>query len=175
MRQNIVPRIFIGVLLLAAVFTAAPALADKPPWAGSDKAGKHGQKQERGQADYGKGHYESAPYYREDGSAVKGHYFGDRQRVVIRDYYAGQFRAGQCPPGLAKKHNGCVPPGQARQWAIGRTLPSDVVFYDLPPQVMVQLGAPLPGYRFVRVASDILMIAIGTGMVVDAIQDLDGM
>jgi hypothetical protein len=34
------------------------------------------------------------------------------------------------------------------------------------------IGLPPPGYRFVRVASDILMIAIGTGMVMDAIYDL---
>ena len=34
---------------------------------------------------------------------------------------------------------------------------------------------PLPGYRYVRVASDILMIAAGTGMVADAIEDLGRM
>ena len=27
-----------------------------------------------------------------------------------------------CPPGLAKKHNGCLPPGQAKKW-VGRSLP----------------------------------------------------
>lgn len=26
---------------------------------------------------------------------------------------------GNCPPGLAKKHNGCMPPGQARKLARG--------------------------------------------------------
>jgi len=26
---------------------------------------------------------------------------------------------GRCPPGLAKKHNGCMPPGQARKLARG--------------------------------------------------------
>jgi hypothetical protein len=40
------------------------------------------------------------------------------------------------------------------------------------PLVPVQIGVPPSGYRYVRVASDILMIAIGTGMVVDAIRDL---
>jgi hypothetical protein len=48
----------------------------------------------------------------------------------------------------------------------------DVIFHDLPPEVLVQLG-PVPSrHRFVRVASDILMIAVGTGMVVDAIEDI---
>lgn len=33
---------------------------------------------------------------------------------------------------------------------------------------------PPAGYRFVRVDSDILMLSIGTGLVVDAISDLLG-
>jgi len=32
------------------------------------------------------------------------------------DYYASR---GWCPPGLAKKHNGCMPPGQAKKARIG--------------------------------------------------------
>ena len=42
----------------------------------------------------------------------------------------------------------------------------------MPQPLVVQIGLPPPGYRYVRVAGDILMIAIGTSMVVDAIQDL---
>jgi Ni/Co efflux regulator RcnB len=102
-------------------------------------------------------------------------HFDDRHRVVVRDYYAGQFQAGRCPPGLAKKRNGCLPPGQAKKWEIGRPLPRDVIFHALPPRVVVELGAPPAGHRFVRVAADILLIAVGTGMVVDAIEDLGRM
>ena len=40
---------------------------------------------------------------------------------------------------------------------------------------MIRLGVPPAGYRYVRVASDILLISVGTSMVVDAIQDLGGM
>lgn len=36
----------------------------------------------------------------------------------------------------------------------------------------IRLGLPPAGYKYVRVASDILMIAVGTRMVVDAINDL---
>jgi hypothetical protein len=92
--------------------------------------------------------------------------------VIVRDYYAEQFRGGRCPPGLAKKHNGCMPPGQAKKWRVGQPLPRDVVYYEVPQPLVVQIGPPPPGYRYVRVASDILMIAIGTRMVADAIQDL---
>jgi hypothetical protein len=32
----------------------------------------------------------------------------------------GAAAYGGCPPGLAKKHNGCLPPGQARKLARGQ-------------------------------------------------------
>lgn len=54
-------------------------------------------------------------------------FHGD-QRVVIRDYYTTQFRSGRCPPGLARKHNGCVPPGHERVWVVGRPLPREVIY-----------------------------------------------
>jgi len=37
---------------------------------------------------------------------------------------------------------------------------------------LVLLVLPWAGYRYVRVASDILMISIGSGMVVDGIRNL---
>jgi len=36
----------------------------------------------------------------------------------------------------------------------------------------VRLGTPPAGYKYVRVAADILLIAVGTSMVIDAIEDL---
>jgi hypothetical protein len=37
---------------------------------------------------------------------------------------------------------------------------------------VAQIGVPPPGYRYVRVASDILLIAVGSSMVIDGMQDL---
>ena len=102
-------------------------------------------------------------------------YFKEEQRHVINNYYTEQYRHGHCPPGLVRKGNGCRPPGHARNWQVGRQLPREVIFYDIPPQVTVLLGPPPRHHRYVRVASDILLITIGTGMVVDAIQDLNNM
>jgi hypothetical protein len=96
---------------------------------------------------------------------------GDMNRAVIQDYYRSSMGGGKCPPGLAKKNNGCMPPGQAKKWKKGYRLPKDVVFYDLPPSLAVRVDVPA-GYRLVRVASDVLMIAVGTGMVIDALEDL---
>ena len=93
----------------------------------------------------------------------------------MRDYYVQEFQGGKCPPGLAKKNNGCMPPGQAKKWSMGYPLPRDVVYYDLPSQLVVRLGSPPSGHKYVRVASDILLIAVGTSMVVDAISDLGRM
>lgn len=95
---------------------------------------------------------------------------GDRGR--IRSYYGDQFRAGNCPPGLAKKNNGCLPPGQAKKWAVGRPLPRDLRYYDLPRDLRVRLRPPGDGYKYVRAGADVLLIAIGTLMVIDAVEDL---
>jgi hypothetical protein len=97
----------------------------------------------------------------------------DRDRNAINSYYRTQYAAGNCPPGLAKKGNGCLPPGQAKRvWAIGQPLPGGIVYYPLPPVLLGQLS-PLPaGYQYVRVANDILLMAIGTRMITAAIADL---
>ncbi|HCI15130.1 MAG TPA: hypothetical protein DFK12_14620 [Gallionellaceae bacterium] len=154
-------------LAFAAMLASGTALADKPSWAGGDKSGKQEQKQESRQE------HGDAP--RDKGGMTVSIHFGEQQRTVVQDYFAGQFRAGRCPPGLAKKRNGCMPPGQAKKWAMGRPLPRDVIFYDLPPRLVVQLGTPPAGHRYVRVAADILLIAVGTAMVVDAIEDIENM
>ena len=47
-----------------------------------------------------------------------------RDRTTVYTYYRTEFGAGRCPPGLAKKGNGCLPPGQARKlWVVGQPLP----------------------------------------------------
>jgi hypothetical protein len=98
--------------------------------------------------------------------------FNDGDRRTIYDYYGDVARHGKCPPGLAKKHNGCLPPGQAKKWAIGRPLPRDVIFYPVPGDLLIRIAPPPAGYKYVRVASDLLLIAAGTGMVAAAIEDL---
>jgi Ni/Co efflux regulator RcnB len=162
----------IVLMLLTGLLLSAPALAEKPDHAGKGKD-KHGQKQEKraqpkGGADRDHDHHHGGS----DVNVSLNMYFGDRQRTVIRDYYATEFRSGHCPPGLAKKRNGCLPPGVAKNWRVGQRLPSDVVYYELPPRVVIELGTPPAGYKYVRVAKDILLIAVGTSMVMDAIEDL---
>ncbi len=164
-------------LMLAATLATSPAMAEKPSWAGGGKADKGDSKGRDDRGD-GKGREDRGDGKGRDERSERGGkriaHFEERHRVALREYYGERFRAGRCPPGLAKKHNGCLPPGQARKWQIGYRLPSDVIYYNVPQQLVVQFGQPPSGYRYVRVASDILLMAIGTGMIVDAIQDLGG-
>lgn len=173
--RTTVQRKFALALIMVGLFAASPVFADKPGWAGGDKPGKHNQEWRQPaprSADKGRDDHGPQGGDRRD-VRVKG-YFNDHQRGVARDYYVESYRSGRCPPGLAKKHNGCLPPGQAKKWTVGRPMPREVVYYDLPPRVVVSLGVPPAGHRYVRVATDILLIAVGTGIVVDAIQDLNG-
>ena len=158
-------------LLLVGVLATAFAMAEKPDGAGN-KDGKAEKHQKQGKKDKKDKYDKGKPVVVE---VHQGRYFQDNQRTVVRTYYIEQYRVGRCPPGLAKKNNGCMPPGQARKWAVGQPLPREVVYYSVPAPVVVQLGAPPSGHRYVRVATDILLIAIGTGMVVDAINDLGRM
>jgi Ni/Co efflux regulator RcnB len=165
MRKN-----FVLFLVIVAIFgVAGLAQAEKPSWAGGGKGEKQEQKKKSGG---GKGQ-DAGKASGHQGDDVKANiFFGDQQRDVIRNYYSREYRSGHCPPGLAKKNNGCMPPGQAKKWQVGRPLPHDVAYYELPADIVVQMGIPPAGHRFVRVSSDILLMAVGTGMIVDAIQDL---
>jgi Ni/Co efflux regulator RcnB len=161
---------------LTLSLAAAPALADKPAWAGGGKNGDaaygdKGKGNKGGKKDDHDSHHGNGG----DVNISIGAYFGGTQRQVVHDYYGSQFKSGKCPPGLAKKNNGCMPPGQAKKWRMGYPLPGDLTYYAVPAALIGRLGPPPAGHKYVRVASDILLIAIGTSMVVDAIEDLGGL
>ena len=180
-------------MLVAGIFVANPAFAEKPEW--KDNGGGHGKSQKTQEVN----RKQSQEVNKKQSPAKETHrvqtqnvqtkhvqtsqtydpriniYFGDHHRDVIRQYYSDSYHSGHCPPGLAKKNNGCQPPGQAKKWRYGHPLPSDVIYYDLPSQVVISLGIPPEGQKYVRVASDILLIAVGTGLVLDAIQDLNNL
>lgn len=189
----------VALVTVASALLAGTAWAEKPEWAGhgrpdkpekhKDKGrdprrewagddrrahrpsrGEHGHQGDQGRDRWRSGQARPAP--RAD--VGHGRYFNERHRTVVRDYYEPQWRAGKCPPGLAKKNNGCMPPGQAKKWRVGQRLPAGVAYYPVPQPVVVQLGMPPAGYQYVRVASDILLIATGTRMVMDGISGFMG-
>lgn len=143
------------VLGLALALVAGPASAEKPEHAGQGK-GK------------GKEKHDAGPSHDHDG----GHGFSSSQHSSYYDWYHDEY-GGNCPPGLAKKHNGCLPPGQAKKrYRVGYPLPHGVVIAPLPSALVIRLGPPPSGYRYGFLDGDVVKLAIGTALVVDAIEGL---
>ena len=136
--------------------------------------GKHAEKQEK---------HEDKAQRKADKNADKqmrkdiqhGAYFNDQQRVVVREYYVQHYGPGKkCPPGLAKKNNGCMPPGQARNWAVGQPIPRGVTVYSVPQPVIVQLPPAPYGYRYARIGGDIVLVQQQNNIIIDIITGLLG-
>ena len=157
-------RIVGSFLVTAALSLALPALAQDNP--GHGRGGPPGKGQGQGQ---GPGQRAGGPAPPGSATAV----VPDRDRATIVGYYQAQFHAGNCPPALAKKNNGCLPPGQAKKlWSLGQPLPASVVYAALPGVLLGQLGAPPVGYEYIRIANDILLMATGTRLIAAAVADL---
>ena len=99
--------------------------------------------------------------------------FTAEQRGAAQGWYGETYGRGNCPPGLAKKNNGCLPPGQARKrYAVGQPLATGVTYKPIPPELSVRIGKPPDGYLYVTLDGDLLKLAVGTLLVVDAIDGL---
>lgn len=92
---------------------------------------------------------------------------GSDDRVMISRYMRSHYQKN-CPPGLAKKNNGCMPPGQAKKYVIGGILP-DGIWTDLPYGLLDVLGPAPRGYRYVQVDKDVLLINEATKKILDAV------
>jgi hypothetical protein len=159
--RNIAACAVLGIALLVA-----PIAWGKPDHGDKGK-GNHGNSQ---------GHGASSSGDDDDQGGHGGHGggFSDAQRGSYGDWYHDNYRDG-CPPGLAKKHNGCMPPGQAKKrYVIGHPLPYGVVLAPCPPALAIVLGPPPHGYRYGILDGDVVKLAVGTALVVDAIQGLAG-
>ena len=170
-----------AVLAIACVFAAGASLADDDH--GHGKGNKHGDKhaekaerkadkQERKADKEERKADKKAAKHRHRDDVKVGQYFNDNQREAVRGYYVRQYGDGRrCPPGLAKKNNGCMPQGQVR-YTVGQPLPRTVTVYQVPQPVIVQLPVAPPGYRYVRVGNDILLVSPQSQLVVDVIAGL---
>jgi len=153
-----------GLGVIAA--TLALALATAAVAQGHGKG--QGQGQGQGRGDPG-GQAQPAPAPAPRGSASVSVTIGATDQGVIRQYYGQQATQGFCPPGLAKKNNGCMPPGQAKKWAVGQPLPGGVAYYPLPPALLGRLTPAPNGYLYVQVGSDVLLMGAATRMIVSAV------
>jgi hypothetical protein len=92
---------------------------------------------------------------------------GNHHRAVITNYYATGYSRGHCPPGLAKKNNGCLPPGHAKRFVVGQPLAHHVTYSALPSDLSVRLVAPA-GYTYIYLDGHVLLMALSTRLVVDS-------
>ncbi|MDB5890491.1 MAG: hypothetical protein JWP47_1322 [Polaromonas sp.] len=168
-------------IAIACVFIAGPSLAkndndnDEHNGKGHGKHGeKHHAKDERkAEKHYAKEQKKALKRQREE--IRQGAYFNDQQRVLARTYYVQTYGDGnKCPPGLARRNNGCMLPGQARTWAVGQPIPRGVMLYQVPQPVIVQLPPAPYGYRYARIGGDIVLVQQQNNLIVDIIVGLLG-
>jgi Ni/Co efflux regulator RcnB len=176
--------------VVAAMFAASPVLADKgdkpDKHAGkqlekaekrAEKADKHAQKYaQKAEKHAEKDRKHAAKRDKREREEVRvGAYFNDQHREYARRYYTQNYGDGRrCPPGLAKKNNGCMPPGQAKKWAVGQPVPQGVTIYPVPQAVIVHLPPPPYGYRYARIGNDIVLVQSDNHLIVDIIVGLLG-
>jgi hypothetical protein len=100
-------------------------------------------------------------------------HFSAPQREHAHRYFVGKHGKGKCPPGLAKKGKSCLPPGQAKKrYVVGERLAPSLHVDPLPLELRVELGDPPSGYRYGVIDGDLVKLAVGTLLVVDAIDGL---
>ena len=172
------PSVAILTIIVALVLGlgAVPASATKPSSAGNGKdknaesRDQHDEDDKHGKANKHKTKHTKPKKPKHD---RHGKHFRDQDQSAVRAYYDQELRNGKgCPPGLAKKGKGCMPPGQAKkQWSRGESLPDDVERHELPRKLLDALPLPPAGQGYVRVATDILLVGTDTGVVIDAIVD----
>jgi hypothetical protein len=87
----------------AALAFAAPLLAQPGKGHGQGKAQGHGN---HATVNHGNSHADDKAHRRSDRGLVTSDRYGRLYALDAR---------GSCPPGLAKRNNGCLPPGQAKK------------------------------------------------------------
>lgn len=142
-----------------AVVLSTLALCAQAPQAFAEKGGhRHGKDKHEYSEEKSKHH--------DDDHDGKVPYFYNDDRGIITEYISHDYHS-HCPPGLAKKRNGCLPPGQAKKYVVGRPYAGE--WHELPDDLLGRLH-PVPyGHRYVMVDKDVLLMAEGTKKIIDAI------
>lgn len=162
---------WVGAILLAFAIASAPAFAEPPQGKGKTQEKSHGKAQAKGDDKSGGNKGKS----RVENNKAKHGEHGDKDRVLISlgndrideiRIRLSPYYTKHCPPGLAKKRNGCLPPGQAKKYHVGGIY--DGHFWDVPSDVITLLPAAPHGARYIWVDRDILLISEATKKILDA-------
>lgn len=81
-----------------------------------------------------------------------GAYFGSRHQELVRRYYATHPAAGELAP-----------------WKIGEPVPTGARLSGVPDELRAALPPVPPGYQYVQLAGEVVMVAVPSRMVVDGV------
>lgn len=96
--------------------------------------------------------------------------FTVRDREVFQAWAVDEYGKGKCPSGLVKKESDCLPRGlPGKRYKIGQPLPGAIVPAPVPLDLARRLGTPAIGYRYGMIDGDLVKLATGTGVAIDAI------
>lgn len=145
----------VTVCLAIAAFGLCLSLSSplyaKPEHAVGSQHGKHGQTSAK------------QKYKKRSGPS-----FGKSDRLVLADFLK-EKNASFCPPGLAKKNNGCLPPEQAKKFKRGDILDDSIEWETLPEEILKRLRPPATGTSYVMANQNVLLISEATKKILDAV------
>jgi hypothetical protein len=105
--------------------------------------------------------------------------FIDRNRNGVDDRregyrYSMRWGANACPPGLAKRDNGCMPPGQVVRWTRGARIPHGYAYtsYDRIPVRYRERYSLSPNYNYVYRDNRIYVVDRRTSLIDRIIDNL---
>jgi len=170
---------FLSTLLTIGV-AAVPVHAEKGGKGHDKHAEKHRQKQEqREEHEYRKREQKADHEWQKREQKAEHEYqkreqkmarFRDDERSRVASFYRERYRDGRdCPPGLRRKGNGCMPPGHAKRYSVGRSLESDISLYPLPHELVTVLTPPPSGFAYAFVDGDVVLYEVPTRVVVDVV------
>ena len=84
-----------------------------------------------------------------------------------------RFRQRQLPARPRQEGQRLPAPGPGQKlWNVGQPLPPTIVYYPLPQPLMMQLPPPPPGYDYVRVDDDVVLMDRNSRLVSQIITNL---
>lgn len=86
---------------------------------------------------------------------------------------ANRYGANDCPPGLARKNNGCLPPGQAKRlFTQGQRIPTGYRFFNDYNDIPLAYRSRVPfndGYRYIYRDDTVYVVDPATRLVTSVI------
>ncbi|HSV82287.1 MAG TPA: hypothetical protein VLK85_24100 [Ramlibacter sp.] len=99
-----------------------------------------------------------------------GAFITPRHRKAVQAWLARNQGAGKpCLAGWARHGSRCVAPSGTPAWRIGVAVPSGARLDHVPPGLLASLPPAPPGNAYALVSGDIVLMASGSRIVVDAV------